>query len=77
MSQYVYNADVWFYKGQEYRRGDLVTIPDDLDDDHKAFIEQLVSAGTLVKPGHADKADDSADEPDESKPAPRRRSSAK
>lgn len=77
MADYVYNADHWHYKGQQYKRGDLVTIADDLDDDHKAFIQQLVTAGTLVKPGRKEKAEDSVDDPAESKPAPRRRSSSK
>lgn len=55
MAEYEYNADLWFYKGHEYKRGDVVTIDDDLDDDHQAFIDGLVERGTLVEPGHAEK----------------------
>lgn len=56
MAEYEYNADLWFYKGHEYRRGDSVTIDEgELDDDHKAFIAQLVVEGTLVDPGFAEK----------------------
>lgn len=54
-TEYEYNGDLWFYKGHEYQRGDTVAIADDLDDDHQAFIDALVDAGTLVEPGHAEK----------------------
>lgn len=55
MAEYEYNGDLWFYKGHEYKRGDVVDIGDDLDDDHQLFIDGLVERGTLVEPGHAEK----------------------
>jgi hypothetical protein len=55
MAEYEYNGDLWFYKGHEYKRGDVVNIAGDLDDDHQTFIDALVEQGTLVEPGHAEK----------------------
>lgn len=54
MAEYEYNADLWYWRGHEYRRGDTVTIPDDLSADDKTFIASLVEQGHLVDPGHAE-----------------------
>lgn len=54
-SEYELNVDFWFYHQVEYHRGDLVPIPDDLDDAGKAHIKQLVEEGSLVEPGFAEK----------------------
>lgn len=55
MAEYELNGDAWYYHGYEYHRGDVVQIPDDLDDAGKKHIEQLVEAGSLVDPGFAEK----------------------
>lgn len=55
MAEYELNVDFWFYHKVEYHRGDLVPIPEDLDDLGKAHIKQLVEAGSLVEPGLAEK----------------------
>lgn len=65
MAEYEYNGDLWFYKGHEYRRGDVVNIADDLDDDHQLFIDGLVERGTLVKPGHAERLRKEQEQADE------------
>lgn len=55
MAEYEYNGDLWFYQGHEYRRGDIVTIGGDIDDDHQTFIDGLLERGMLVKPGLAER----------------------
>ena len=55
MAEYELNGDAWYYHGYLYHRGDLVPIPDDLDESGKKHIEQLVESGSLVEPGHAEK----------------------
>jgi hypothetical protein len=64
-SEYELNVDFWFYHQVEYHRGDLVPIPDDLDDNAKAHIKQLVEEGSLVEPGFAEKLRDEQAKADE------------